>query len=523
MVAGKRAIVIGGGLAGSESAWQLAQRGVEVELYEMRPELTTPAHVGGELAELVCSNSLRSRDVTIAAGLLKEELMQLGSLLISSAYKFALPAGGALAVDRKRFSRHITKTLEKHPHIKIVRQEMIELPESTPTIIATGPLTSDRLAAVIKELLGERYLYFYDAISPTVTTKSVNMERAFIASRYGKGDSAYINCPLDEKEYDTFYSALIRAEPYPRRQFELDKFFEGCLPIEELARREKDAIRFGPLKPVGLVDPQTDKRPYAVVQLRPEDKGATLYNMVGFQTRLRHNDQREIFSLIPALEEAEFVRLGSSHRNTYINSPHHLEKTLQLKGSDNLWFAGQMVGVEGYCESIAMGLVCGLNLFSVISKKKPISFPPTTMVGALLKYITTVSEDVFQPMNVSFGLLPPLAKRMESKKAKREAMSKRALADLAKLVSALGITSYSTPKPSRVTKAPRVATKTPEKAPRRRAGRVGKAREQGSIERRGKRRRSPEERNGSGKRATGRVEDKGSKDKGGKENHKKKS
>jgi methylenetetrahydrofolate--tRNA-(uracil-5-)-methyltransferase len=452
MSAGEKVIVVGGGLAGSEAAWQLAVRGVEVELCEMRPELTTPAHISGELAELVCSNSLRSREITVAAGLLKEELTRLGSLLIAEAHKYALPAGGALAVDRKRFSRHITKLLSEHPKIKLIRQEVVELPDSCPVIIASGPLTSDRLSAVIKELLGERYLYFYDAISPTVTAKSINLGKTFQASRYDKGAPGYINCPLTEQEYELFYRALLKAESYPRHQFELDKFFEGCLPIEELARREKEAMRFGPLKPVGLVDPKSNQRPYAVVQLRPEDRDCSLYNLVGFQTRLRMNDQREIFSLIPALAEAEFVRLGSAHRNTYINSPHHLERSLKLKGRDNIWFAGQLVGTEGYCESIAMGLIAGLNVYQTLKGKNIISPPPTTMLGSLLKYITTVSEEVFQPMNSSFGLLPAMDKKMENKLAKKEELAKRALNDLGKMIAESGMTIQLFARPSRPSK-----------------------------------------------------------------------
>jgi methylenetetrahydrofolate--tRNA-(uracil-5-)-methyltransferase len=522
MSADEKVMVVGGGLAGSEAAWQLAVRGIEVELYEMRPELTTPAHTGGDLAELVCSNSLRSRELTVAAGLLKEELTRLGSLLIATAHKYALPAGVALAVDRRHFSRHITKLLSEHPKIKLIRQEVVELPASSPVIVASGPLTSDRLSAAIKELLGERYLYFYDAISPTVTAKSINLEKTFQASRYNKGDAAYINCPLNEQEYELFYRALIKAEPYPRHQFELDKFFEGCLPIEELARREKDAMRFGPLKPVGLVDPKTNQRPYAVVQLRPEDRECSLYNLVGFQTRLRMNDQREVFSLIPALAEAEFVRLGSAHRNTYINSPHHLERSLRLKGRDNIWFAGQLVGTEGYCESVGMGLMAGLNIYQTLNGKAAVTLPSTTMLGSLLKYITTVSEQVFQPMNSSFGLLPPMEKKMESKLAKKEELAKRALNDLDKMIAESGLAIQLFPRPPkpRAEKPARQPSKPAAKHPAKPAPRAKEekptrtsepsppvhSRQQGTIERRGGGRRKfqSDRRSRTGKRGSGR-------------------
>ncbi|RLC41276.1 MAG: methylenetetrahydrofolate--tRNA-(uracil(54)-C(5))-methyltransferase (FADH(2)-oxidizing) TrmFO [Candidatus Coatesbacteria bacterium] len=431
--------IAGGGLAGCEASWQLAKRGIKVKLYEMRPEMMTPAHTTGDLAELVCSNSLKSRDQTTAPGMLKAELNALGSLLISIAGKSSIPAGTALAVDRKRFSRIVTREISENRNIKVVREEFTDIDSHRPIIIASGPLTSERLSTQLRDLLGSKHLYFYDAISPTVTAESIDMKKVFKASRYDKGEGYYINCPLNKEEYDNFYNALLRSHPFPKWEFEDDKFFEGCLPIEELAARGEDALRFGPMKPVGLKDPRTGKMPYAVVQLRPEDKRGKLYNMVGFQTRLNHREQEEVFRLIPALREAEFVRLGSSHRNTYINSPRHLDRTLLVKGTDGIYIAGQLVGVEGYVESIAMGLVAGLSVWAAISGKEPPYFPPTTAIGALLRYITTVPDGSFQPMNINFGLIDSIKGRYKSKKEKRLAYYRRSIKEIEVIARAIEI------------------------------------------------------------------------------------
>jgi methylenetetrahydrofolate--tRNA-(uracil-5-)-methyltransferase len=420
-------IVVGGGLAGCEASWQLAKRGISVHLYEMRPELMTPAHTTGDLAELVCSNSLKSSERHTVQGILKAELETLGSLLISSAKKASIPAGVSLSVDRRKFSRLVTEAIGAEENIEIVREEFTDISANRPVIIASGPLTSERLSSKLKELLGSKHLYFYDAIAPTVVAETIDMSKVFKASRYEKGEGYYINCPMNELEYEDFVNALLRSHPFPRWEFEDDKFFEGCLPIEEIASRGRDALRYGPMKPVGLKDPRTGKMPYAVLQLRAEDESEKMFNMVGFQTRLSHRDQKEIFHLIPGLEGAEYARLGSSHRNTYINSPAYLDRSLMVKGTDGIYITGQLVGVEGYVESIAMGLVAGLSVWSHLAGREPPVFPPETAIGSLLRYITTVPKGDFQPMNANFALIEPLRVRYRSKLDKGFAYHRRAV------------------------------------------------------------------------------------------------
>ncbi len=428
--------VIGGGLAGCEAAWQAAERGIEVTLYEMRPHRNTPAHHTAMLAELVCSNSLGSNLVDRAPGLLKAELRQLGSLIISVADNTALPAGGALAVDREAFSLQITEKIENHPRITVRRHEITALPTEGATIVATGPLTGDALAADIARLAGQAHLFFYDAMAPIVSAESIDMSKAFRASRYGRGEAEggdYINCPLTEAEYDRFVEALLAAERIPLRDFEQqnERFFEACLPVEVIAARGHKALAFGPLKPVGLINPHTGERPYAVVQLRQDNAAATLYNMVGFQTNLRWSEQARVFRLIPGLEKAEFIRYGQMHRNTYLNSPALLAPTLAFKTRDMLWFAGQITGTEGYVGSTASGLIAGLNAARTLHGQPPVVPPPTTMIGALLRYITTPQRD-FQPMKANMGLLPPLSQRVRAKRNRFAALAERALQDLSK-------------------------------------------------------------------------------------------
>lgn len=420
--------VIGGGLAGAEAAWQLSRRGVAVELFEMRPFIKTEAHATGDFGELVCSNSLRSNLLTAPAGLLKEEMRRLGSLVIRLAEANRVPAGSALAVDRDGFARALTATVEALPMIHVVRREVTEIPSGV-TILATGPLTSPALSAQLAAMLGEEHLYFYDAISPIVAAESVDMTVAYRASRYGQGDDDYLNLPLTIDEYYRFVEALGSAARVPTHSFERFVPFEGCMPIEEMADRGVQTLAFGPMRAVGLVDPRTGKRPYAVVQLRQENRERTLYNLVGFQTKMTYPEQRRVFALIPGLEHAEFVRLGSLHRNTFINAPAHLEPTLQWRRRATLLFAGQMTGVEGYIESAATGLLAGINAARLLAGKAPVVPPPTTALGALLRYITDPERQKFQPMNVNFGLLPPLATRLRGK-AKKETMAQRALVDL---------------------------------------------------------------------------------------------
>lgn len=418
--------VIGAGLAGSEAAWQVAKRGIKVRLYEMRPVKQTPAHHTDKFAELVCSNSLRANALTNAVGVLKEEMRRLDSVIIRSADECAVPAGGALAVDRHEFADKVTDQVKNHPNVTVINEEVTEIPEGT-TIIATGPLTSQALASSLKELTGEDYLYFYDAAAPIIEKDSINMDKVYLKSRYDKGEAAYLNCPMTEEEFDRFYEALISAETVPLKEFEKEIFFEGCMPIEVMANRGKKTMLFGPMKPVGLEDPRTGKRPFAVVQLRQDDAAGTLYNIVGFQTHLKWGPQKEVIQLIPGLENAEIVRYGVMHRNTFINSPKVLKATYQFRNRNNLFFAGQMTGVEGYVESAASGLVAGINASRLVEGKEPIEFPQETAIGSMAKYITTTNAKNFQPMNANFGLFSDLPIKIKSKKDRAEHHANRAL------------------------------------------------------------------------------------------------
>lgn len=421
----ERIAIVGAGLAGSEAAWQAAEAGVEVTLYEMRPVRQTPAHHTGEFAELVCSNSLRSNELGNAVGVLKQEMRILNSLIMQCADQHAVPAGGALAVDREAFSSEVTKRLREHPLIEVKNQEMTALPAGT-TIIATGPLTSPQLAEEIKKLSGE-YLYFYDAAAPIVEKDSIDLDQVFLASRYDRGEAAYLNCPMTEKEFDVFYEALITAEVAPVKEFEKNMFFEGCMPIEVMAKRGKKTVLFGPMKPVGLIDPRTGKQPYAVIQLRQDNSAGTLYNMVGFQTHLKWGEQKRVFSLIPGLQNASIVRYGVMHRNTFINSPKLLYNSYQFKSRPELFFAGQMTGVEGYVESAASGLIAGINAARLQKQQECLTFPRETAIGSLAYYITTADFKNFQPMNVNFGLIPPLEQKIRKKKERNEALAARAI------------------------------------------------------------------------------------------------
>lgn len=418
--------VIGAGLAGSEAAWQLANRNIQVRLYEMRPVKQTPAHHTDKFAELVCSNSLRANSLTNAVGVLKEEMRMLNSVIIKAADECSVPAGGALAVDRHEFAARVTDLVQNHPNVTVVREEVTDIP-SGPTIIATGPLTSKALSEKLKELTGEEYLYFYDAAAPIVEKESINMDKVYVKSRYDKGEAAYLNCPMTEEEFDRFYEALISAETVPLKEFEKEIYFEGCMPIEVMAKRGKKTLLFGPMKPVGLEDPRTGKRPFAVVQLRQDDAAGTLYNIVGFQTHLKWGDQKEVLRLIPGLENAEIVRYGVMHRNTFINSPKLLRPTYQYKGRDDLFFAGQMTGVEGYVESAASGLVAGINAARFVLGQDLIVFPKETAIGSMAHYITTANPKHFQPMNANFGLFVPLEETIKDKKRRNEQYAKRAL------------------------------------------------------------------------------------------------
>lgn len=423
----QRVTVIGAGLAGSEAAWQIAESGVPVTLYEMRPVRKTPAHHTDRFAELVCSNSLRANGLTNAVGVLKEEMRIAKSLIMRCADRNAVPAGGALAVDREGFSDEVTRTLREHPLIEVRNEEVTDIPSDGITIIATGPLTSPALSDRIKQLTGEDYFYFFDSAAPIVEKDSIDMDKVFLASRYDKGEAAYLNCPMTEEEFNIFYDALIHAETAPLKEFEKEIYFEGCMPIEVMAKRGKQTIIFGPMKPVGLIDPRTGKRPYAVVQLRQDNSAGTLFNLVGFQTHLKWGEQKRVFSLIPGLENAEIVRYGVMHRNTFINSPKLLRPTYQLQTRENLFFAGQMTGVEGYVESAASGLIAGMNAGRVALAKEPLVFPPDTALGSMAHYITTADFRHFQPMNANFGLFPPLESRIKNKKEKNEAFANRAL------------------------------------------------------------------------------------------------
>ncbi|WP_423246156.1 FADH(2)-oxidizing methylenetetrahydrofolate--tRNA-(uracil(54)-C(5))-methyltransferase TrmFO [Paenibacillus cucumis (ex Kampfer et al. 2016)] len=432
--------VIGAGLAGSEAAWQIASRGVRVKLYEMRPVVKTPAHHTDKFAELVCSNSLRANGLANAVGVLKEEMRMLNSLVLGAADRHAVPAGGALAVDRDGFSGEITSTLHQHPLIEVVNEELTSLPEEGIVVVATGPLTSPALSEQIKALMGEEYFYFYDAAAPIIEKDSIDMNKVYLASRYDKGEAAYLNCPMTEEEFELFYEALITAEVAQLKEFEKEIYFEGCMPIEVMMKRGKQTALFGPMKPVGLVNPHTGELPHAVVQLRQDNAAGTLYNLVGFQTHLKWGEQKRVFSLIPGLENAEFVRYGVMHRNTFINSPKLLRPTYQFKERPNLFFAGQMTGVEGYVESAASGLIAGMNAAKAALGQELVVLPVETTLGSMAEYITTADFKHFQPMNANFGLLPKLETRIRNKKEKNGALANRALDGIAKFIASEGLT-----------------------------------------------------------------------------------
>ena len=431
--------VIGAGLAGVEAAWQLSQSGIDVELYEMKPKKYSPAHKYQGFAELVCSNSLKADRIDSAAGMLKEEMRKLGSLTMQAAEASRVSAGGALAVDRTKFSDYITEKIKSEPHITVISEEVIEIPHGD-VIIATGPLTSDALAHSIGSTCGE-YLYFHDAAAPIVTYDSLDKEKVFFASRYGKGEADYINCPMNKEEYLAFYNALIEAESAPLKEFDKEHFskdgfkvYEGCMPVEVLAKRGEDTMRFGPLKPVGLTDLRTGNRPYAVVQLRAENSAGTLYNLVGFQTNLKFGEQKRVFSMIPGLENAEFMRYGVMHRNTFINSPKLLTEQYNMRENEHIYFAGQITGVEGYIESAASGIFAGLCMSRRLKGLQKISLPATTMLGALSKYVSDETVEKFQPMGCNMGILPELPERIKDKKLKYKMIAERGLGDLDKLL-----------------------------------------------------------------------------------------
>ena len=438
----KNLTIIGGGLSGCEAAWQAAERGIFVTLYEMRPSHTTGAHQTNYLGELVCSNSFGSQLIDRPSGLLIKELEMLDSLLIKIAKSCTVPAGHALAIDRRSFSQRITNEITSHPNIRVVRKEVRSIPNSL-TIIASGPLTSDSLATAISQITGHANLYFYDAIAPIIEFESINMNIAFWGSRYGKGFNKrgdYINCPFDKTTYENFISVLVNAERIELRDFEKDidrgvragkgKFFEGCLPIEIMAQRGLNTLAFGPLRPVGLTNPHIHNRPYAIVQLRQDDSEGYFFNIVGFQTNLKYIEQKRVFQVIPGLESAVFARYGQMHRNTFINSPEFINKYLQLKNHPNIFFCGQITGVEGYLANIASGLYAGINSARLLLKKELVTFPPTTMFGALNKYVMNKEEKEFQPMKANFGLLPSLADKIKPKKSRYQAYSNRAIKEL---------------------------------------------------------------------------------------------
>ncbi|MBM7552761.1 FADH(2)-oxidizing methylenetetrahydrofolate--tRNA-(uracil(54)-C(5))-methyltransferase TrmFO [Thalassobacillus pellis] len=426
--------VIGAGLAGSEAAWQLAKRGLHVHLYEMRPTKQTPAHHTDKFAELVCSNSLRANALTNAVGVIKEEMRTLDSIIIKAADQCQVPAGGALAVDRHEFAGYVTEHVKDHPNVTVFNEEIEKIPDG-PVIVATGPLTSESLSNQLRDMTGEEYLYFYDAAAPIIEKDSIDMDKVYLKSRYDKGEAAYLNCPMSEEEFERFYQALTAAETVPLKEFEKEIFFEGCMPIEMMAERGKKTMLFGPLKPVGLEDPKTGKTPYAVVQLRQDDSAGTLYNMVGFQTHLKWGPQKEVFRLIPGLENAEIVRYGVMHRNTFINSPNLLKPTYQYKDREDLFFAGQMTGVEGYVESAAAGLIAGINAARLVQGQELLVMPHETMMGSMARYITTTNPKHFQPMNANFGLIKPLDEKIKNKKERNEAYAHRALETIQNFVT----------------------------------------------------------------------------------------
>lgn len=421
--------VIGAGLAGSECAWQLAQRGIDVILREMKPEKKTPAHTTDQFAELCCSNSLRSDQLENAVGLLKEELRRMGSLILSCADATRVEAGGALAVDRHGFAALVTERIRNHPRIRVVPGEVTVLPEQGEVVVASGPLTSDALAQELQKLLGaDSDLHFYDAAAPLVSAESVDMDKAWFGSRYDRGTADYVNCPMTEEEYDAFWQALTTAQEAEVHGFEDKMVFEGCMPVEVMARRGHDTLCYGPLKPRGLKDPRTGKEPYAVVQLRRDNAAGTVYNLVGFQTHLRFPEQRRVFSMIPALHDAEFLRYGVMHRNTFLNSPRLLDRYYRLKSRPEISFAGQMTGVEGYVESAASGFLVGVETARRLTGRPPINFPQETAVGALALYVSNPAATAFQPMNINFGIIPPLDHRVKGKRNKNAELSQRSLA-----------------------------------------------------------------------------------------------
>ena len=422
--------IIGAGLAGCEAAWQIAGKGIPVDLFEMRPQRMTPAHQSDRLSELVCSNSLRGTGMHNAVGLLKEELRRCGSLFITTADAHAVPAGGALAVDREGFAEQITRSIDEHPLITLHRQEITEIPDDRIVIIASGPLTSEALAEKIGALTGQEHLYFYDAIAPIIEADSINMEKVYAASRYDRGGADYLNCPFDKEHYLAFVEALCQGDKVVPHDFEKVVHFEGCMPVEVLAERGEMTLAFGPMKPVGLRDPRTGRDPFAVIQLRQDDKHADLYNLVGFQTKLTYPEQERVFRTIPGLEKVKFARLGSMHRNTFINAPACLNETMQLKGAANIFFAGQITGVEGYVESAASGFIAGLSAAACYQEHNFLSPPLTTALGALLNYPVTASVENFQPMNITYGLFPALEQRIRKRRDRRQALADRALADL---------------------------------------------------------------------------------------------
>ena len=421
--------VIGAGLAGSECAWQLAQRGIDVILREMKPEKKTPAHTTDQFAELCCSNSLRSDQLENAVGLLKEELRRMGSLILSCADATRVEAGGALAVDRHGFAALVTERIRNHPRIRVVPGEVTALPEQGEVVVASGPLTSDALAQELQKMLGaDSDLHFYDAAAPLVSAESVDMDKAWFGSRYDRGTADYVNCPMTEEEYDAFWQALTTAQEAEVHGFEDKMVFEGCMPVEVMARRGHDTLCYGPLKPRGLKDPRTGKEPYAVVQLRRDNAAGTVYNLVGFQTHLRFPEQRRVFSMIPALHDAEFLRYGVMHRNTFLNSPRLLDRYYRLKSRPEISFAGQMTGVEGYVESAASGFLVGVETARRLTGRPPINFPQETAVGALALYVSNPAATSFQPMNINFGIIPPLDHRVKGKRNKNAELSQRSLA-----------------------------------------------------------------------------------------------
>ncbi len=433
----ERAKVIGAGLAGCEAAWQIAEAGIKVRLYDMKPKKYSPAHKSPFLCELVCSNSLKSNELTNASGLLKEELRMLDSLIVGCADKCRVPAGGALAVDREKFSRMVTDKIKSHKNINFTEKEIKDLNlDADIIIVATGPLTSEPLAEYISQICGKS-LNFFDAAAPIVTAESIDMNHAFFASRYGKGNGEdYLNCPMDKEEYELFYNYLINAERAPVKDFDVlePKVYEGCMPVEVLASRGKDALRYGPMKPVGLQNPETGRCPYAVVQLRRENISGNLYNMVGFQTNLKFKEQKITFGFIPALKNAEFIRFGVMHRNTFIDSPRILDKTYSMKSNSKIFFAGQITGTEGYIESVSSGLVAGLNAIKKLKGKNSVIFPQETMTGALASYISDKSIENFQPMGANFGIIPPLDEKIRDKKLKKEKIAQRALKLIEKVI-----------------------------------------------------------------------------------------